>query len=199
MRLSLKYLYRLLLSGLLIFELLNNFSILHFPLSFTWAGLILTLSVAWLGIEIISFISSKLTTRSLNNSAMIAITISLYFDAIGDINLYYQNIASYDQWAHFIGGAAATMVAYSFIKNLSLSSKISLPKIGIYLFSIFTTTCLGSIYEIEEYLEDYFTGSHRLGDGPDTANDLLLSLTGAVMIMIIAMAYNSFKDKNVHN
>jgi len=51
------------------------------------------------------------------------------------------------------------------------------------------------MYEIEEYLEDYFTGSHRLGDGLDTAEDLMFNIVGGLVVLSIIVIYLKIKEK----
>lgn len=74
--------------------------------------------------------------------------------------------------------------------SLVVLPKLINPKIPLALLlflGISVTSLFGSFYEIEEYLEDAFYNHRqvRLGDGPDTANDLLLNLYGATAVGII--------------
>ena len=52
------------------------------------------------------------------------------------------------------------------------------------------------LYEIEEYSEDFFYGTNRLGDGPDTANDLMLNLIGGAIIILAIMAYRAIRESD---
>ena len=69
-------------------------------------------------------------------------------------------------------------VAIAMFAHYREKHKISL---ALMLFiSISFVGFFGSLYEIEEYLEDayYHHRQVRLGDGQDTANDLLMNLVG---------------------
>lgn len=178
---------RVLLAGILIFELLNQAGILNYTLTFTWLGLILTASVIWLFAEIVSSFLKKYCDRALPGWEMAIITGAVYIDALGDILRFYGKFSWYDQLAHFLGGMAATSVVFSVIYSFVKYKKMALELFGIGFFSVAAASFFGALYEIEEYLEDYYTGSHRLGGGPDTANDLMLNLLGSFLAAIIAI------------
>jgi len=187
---------RLLLLGLIIFELLNQFKVLNYPLTFTWLGLILTSTIIWLLLEIISFYTQKKCGRPIAGLSMLTATAVVYLDALGDIFLFYARYGFYDQVAHLVGGAAAAAIVYSIIKSLIDCQRIKLGLFGQGFFSWMTATFLGVIYELEEYFEDIFTGSHRLGDGMDTANDLFLDIVGGLVIIVIVTFYFKLKSRN---
>ena len=101
----------------------------------------------------------------------------------------------YDQAAHFTGGAACAGLVFSFLRRLTKTRIIQIGRWGLTVFSIAITGFLGSLYEIEEYLEDFFRGSHRLGDGFDTANDMLLNALGAVFIILLFILFAVAKSR----
>jgi hypothetical protein len=180
---------RLLFAELIAFELANELKILHLPLTFTWLGLILTSGSIWLSLELFSLYSRHNCGQSLSGLAMLAAAVVVYFDALGDIFFFYAKIGRYDQIAHFLGGAASALLFFSAIQILSDCRKLSLGVIGVSFFTMTSAVFLGTLYELEEYLEDIFTGSHRLGDAFDTANDLFLDFVGAILIAAICAFY----------
>jgi len=180
---------RFLIAALIVFELLNQFKILRFPLTFTWLGLILTGAGAWFLIELISLFNKKAVGRPVYGLAMLVATAGLYLDAGGDVFLLFVKYGWYDQVAHFIGGAAAAGIIYSLTKGLDDCGRIKVGDFGEAFFAWTTANFLGAVYEIAEYAEDFFTGSHRLGDAFDTANDMLLNLTGSFSILAVFLFY----------
>lgn len=58
--------------------------------------------------------------------------------------------------------------------------------------AVLVVSFFGALYEIEEYLEDFFTASMRLGDGPDTANDIMLNVIGAAVAVVIIYAVTKY-------
>jgi len=176
---------RLFLGGLFLFESLNQFGILHFTLDFTWFGLMITLMVAWLVIEAVSVYIKKACGYFLPAYCMLLVTAGIYLDALGDISGFYGQFGWYDQLAHFIGGAAAAGVLFSIIWCLNSRCKIKMGLWGLGFYSLTLASFFGVLYELEEYFEDLFRETNRLGDGPDTVNDLFLNIIGALVVIII--------------
>lgn len=181
----LRLLPRLLLAGLVLFELLNQFGILHYVLDFTWFGLAVTSIVAWLVLETASYLLKKSCGQAMNFWAIMLAVGVIYVDALGDILHFYSRFGWYDQMAHFVAGIAIAGLVFNVIWHLCQCKKISMGWLGINFITITITSFISALYEIEEYLEDFFTGSHRLGDGPDTANDLMLAILGTIVIVLI--------------
>lgn len=182
---------------LLVFEYLNHIKIFHFNLEFTWIGLIITGSAIWIILESVFFWMRRKYNYTDYGYLLFIAAIGIYIDALGDIMFFYNQYVWYDKTAHFIGGAAAGIIIFWIIKILDDCREIRLGTPGALLFSWVTAGFLSASYEIEEYLEDYYTGSHRLGDGFDTANDLMLSILGALAIIIVISVYLRYKRKEM--
>jgi len=196
----LRALPRLLLAGLILFELLNEFNVLHYTLDFTWFGLAITSIIAWIVLEISSHLLKKSCGELMNFWAMMMVVGVIYVDALGDILHFYGRFGWYDQMAHFVGGAAVAGLIFNIVWCLCSCQKIRLGNLGIGFITIAATAFISTLYEIEEYLEDYFTGSRRLGDGFDTANDLMLGIVGAIIIVLIiniVLSLYSKKSKTI--
>ncbi|OGF68627.1 hypothetical protein A3H65_00520 [Candidatus Giovannonibacteria bacterium RIFCSPLOWO2_02_FULL_45_14] len=182
---------RILLISLIGFESLNFFGFLPYATYFSWIGLLVTSVGAMAVIEIIYY-AFKRDGVVLPTLPYLISGISLWLDAVGDVAGLYGKFGWYDQSAHFMGGVAAMSVAITMFAQYRERHKISL---FLMLFIAFSFVGLfGSFYEIEEYLEDryYHGGQKRLGDGPDTANDLLVNLLGGIATGV-AYAYSQRK------
>lgn len=188
---------RFLLFILLVFEYLNHLKILHFNLQFTWIGLMITMSAIWITLELAFFWMRQKCNYARYGYLLFIATLGVYIDFFGDILSLYNRYSWYDQTAHFIGGAAGGIIVLEIIKIINDCHKIKLKFSGISFFSWMTAGFLCLLYEIEEYLEDFYTGSHRLGDGFDTANDLMLGIWGALAIITIFWLYYKRKEKNI--
>jgi hypothetical protein len=180
---------RLLFVILISFEILNGVGFLKLTLTFTWLGLIVTSVAVWIGLELFSLYSRRKCEIPLSGLAMLAAVTLIYFDAIGDIFFFYAKLGWYDKFGHFIGGAAAAIVFFSAVRNLSACRRLYLGPFGTAFFITTSSVFLGVLYELEEYFEDMLTGSSRLGDALDTANDLFLDLAGAASIALITFIY----------
>lgn len=182
---------RIFLLGLVCYELVNLFGILHNPLTFTWNGLTLTSVPVWAGLEIILFFTKKWASQINFGIVMIGATAGVYADAIGDMYLLYDKIHNYDKIMHFLGGGVICgWIVFEILRNLEDNGKIRLGIIGVGFFAWMTTAFFGVLYELSEYFEDVFTGVHiRLGDGPDTTTDLMHNELGSLLIISILVIY----------
>lgn len=180
---------------LLAFELLNFFKVFHIQLHFSWLTLAFLTIIAWLTWEIIFFYLKRQKIYSLAIIPAFLFIFSLFIDVLGNVSGWYGQIEWYDRLAHLIAGGAIGGAALAVLWGLNSSGKIklSVPMTGLFAFSL--TTVLGALYEIEEYFEDKFLGTHRLGDGPDVADDLFLDMTGALVVIIIIMLCLKFIKK----
>ena len=191
----LKIFSRLLLGGLLLFELLNYFGILNYTLDFTWLGLIITSLFVWLIVETASFFLKKYYGQSISSWGRLAVIIAIYLDSFGDIFHLFNQIWWYDRMAHLFGGGVAAGLTFNIIWIICRSRKINIGFLGISFVSLAITSLLGTVYEAEEYFEDYFFGSSRLGEGPDTADDMILNMTGGLIIILVIVIYLKIKKK----
>lgn len=176
---------RLAFAAWILVEILSWVKVLPLTLEFTWLGLILTAGFVWASLEIISWQLRKHGARYLWGITYLGALFSVCADAFGDIFRFYGNFSWYDQVTHFFGGAVVALIVFDLLTALYQSGKIILPIKGRGVVSVAIAMAMGSIYEIEEYSEDVLFKSHRLGDGFDTANDMLCNALGAAVIIII--------------
>lgn len=166
-------------------EVLSWLKLLPLTLEFTWLGLILTASVAWGALEIISWRLRKVGARTLWAGTFLATLVSQCTDAFGDILRLYGQYGWYDQVAHLIGGAVIALILYDLFTALHEGTRIKLGLQFRGFLSVLGAMAIGSLYELEEYGEDVIFGSHRLGDAFDTGNDMLLNTLGAVLLTFV--------------
>lgn len=165
-------------------EVLSWAKVLPLTLEFTWLGLILTASLAWGALEVISWRLRRVGARSLWAGTFIAVLVSQCADAFGDILRLYGQYGWYDQVTHFVGGAVVALVLFDLFTALHDSGRIQLGLTFRGFMVVLGAMAIGSVYELEEYGEDVIFGSHRLGDAFDTGNDMLLNTIGALLLVI---------------
>ncbi len=170
---------------LILFEIANYIRIFHFTLDFTWFGLTLTGIGVFAGLEITNQFFTKKIHVPLPSFIWPIAFISTGIDAFGDMAHWYSRWSWYDQVAHFTGGAVLTLVMLTVFTLVSHRHAWQHPTHLSYSYALGIATIFGVLYEIEEYLEDYFSFTNRLGDGRDTANDLLMNLLGGLTILVI--------------
>jgi len=179
-----------LIAILFIFETLNWLKILNFNIFFTWRGLLITTIIAVIILESINFYVRKKTKQQLKGWVYLCAAFLLYFDAIGDTLGLYQ-ISWYDQVAHLSAGFWAMLMLYTVFLQIKLQVSLR----GKLLFAWCITATIGTVYEIEEYIEDLVYKTNRLGDGFDTANDLLMNNSGALLMLLVITLFWHFHYK----
>jgi uncharacterized membrane protein YjdF len=186
---------RLLFVALIIFELLNYLKILQFNLEYTWLGLIITSSVAFLILEIAAHKYKKIKDHNLHWIIWFIVVGGLSLDAAGDFFHLYGKLFWWDRVVHFFISAVAcftifTVISAFWIDKFKFCLLFNSGKMRLASFLAMTSTIsLSAIYEIEEYAEDLIFHTHRLGLGVDTADDLLFNTLGALSVLIILYIY----------
>lgn len=170
---------------LILFEVANYIKVFHFTVDFTWLGLLITSIFVFAALEIGDVVLAKKLHTVLPRAVWPLSFLAVAFDAFGDMLHFYSHWIWYDQIGHFLGGAIATLVIERIYRAVARTHEWKHPHHLSLLFALGLSTVFGVLYEIEEYLEDYFKLTSRLGDGRDTANDLLMNLLGALITILI--------------
>ncbi|MFH1537041.1 MAG: hypothetical protein ABID45_03575 [Patescibacteria group bacterium] len=178
---------------LIIFEVLNYIRFFKFEVDYTWLGLIVSAFGMWALLEIANYYSLKKLKQKLPIFITILALIMLYLDAFGDMLHFYSTFIWYDQLMHFVGGTVMAIGTYYIFYKFRQVKIFKTGNLGISILTICSTTAIGVIYEWEEYFEDVINTTNRLGDGPDTANDMMLCFFGAVIVSIIISLYLKYK------
>jgi len=186
---------RLLLFGIIFFEFLNYFNILKFHLEFTWLGLIITAGLIWMLIEGINYFLKTRCHRLLHPMTWFSAFFIISLDMLGDILHFYSIYGWYDQILHFIGSVATSIIILSVLTAVNSSEVHKMGDFLIYYLTFTSIATLGVFYELEEYFEDYFTLSNRLGDGPDTMNDIFSEILGVVVIILLVIIIKKIKQR----
>ncbi len=182
---------RLLFLGLIVFELLNVLKIVEFNTQFTWLGLLITAIFILILLEVTAYKYRQKKGHYLHYSIWIIVTTALSLDAAGDFFHLYGKITWWDQVVHYGVSAIMAFTLFAVINafwvdkfKYSLLFKEGRLKLALFLAAT-SSISLGAIYEIEEYLEDVFFHTNRLGPGTDTANDLCMNTAGVLTTVIL--------------
>ncbi len=161
-------------------------------MDFTWLGLILTSLAILGGLEVTNFVLKKRTHTQIPSLIWPLALGVVVLDAGGDFFHFYSRWSWYDQVAHLLGGAVAAAVIYIIFIAVAQVHHWSHPQHLSLTYALGLATTLGVLYEIEEYLEDYFNLTNRLGSAQDTVNDLLMNLIGAFLIISLIKIFRRF-------
>ena len=182
-----------LLVGVLAFEALNYAHVLGYHLDFTWFGRVFSTSFVLLTLIGLDWLFRRKLQTRLPPIIWVLCVLILGLDFCGDVFGFYGRWEHYDQVAHFFSGPSLTICLVMAYRCIVLKRGWQLPTSAIYLLALGTDSLFAVAYELEEYLEDVFFDSHRLGDGPDTANDLMMNLLGALLTLMVLTLYTRYK------
>ncbi len=176
------HLARILIIGLFTFEFSNWIGLLDYQLEFTWVGLALTTLAVYLIVASIEYYLLAKYGIYLHWATWPMVAIMLLFDFLGDFFYLYERWLPYDRIAHAFSGIFLVPLLYSFYNRVSWAKKWRYPLVVNLVLAIGSNVFLAVLYEIEEYSEDIIYHTSRLGNGFDTANDLLMNLVGALIV-----------------
>jgi len=188
--LTLSTIWRLAFLPLIFCELLAVLGVFDIQVTYTTLGLLITSTAVFTTIEIVHRYTPPSSHVRLSWWSVLPVVAAIFFDAGGDFFHWYTLYTYFDTALHFFGTFAATAFTWNIV-TIFLRSKADN---SILLWATGTTgISLGVIYEIEEYLEDVFTESNRLGDGPDTGNDLTMDTIGALLFVVLVIVHHRRK------
>lgn len=183
-------------AALFVVEVLGAANVLPITPEFTWKGMLLQLVVIWATFEFVRWLVDR---HSLDMSVGFVgqlVLLQTVADAVGDMAHLYARFIWYDQILHMIGGFLAAVVATGLLRAVHEKRDHKLfPRAEVLVGGFSIAVVCTVLYEAEEYLEDLLTGSHRLGDGFDTANDLVLGLFGALLAALLVVVLPKLVSK----
>lgn len=169
---------------LVVFEFLYALGVAQHAVEFTWFGLVLSCLFVY-GI----LIAMEVTHRRylhvpLPGLVWVAGGLLVFVDFIGDFFHFYGRFVYYDTFAHFSSGIFVGGTFWYLATRIARGQHWRIPGWIRAFFVLSVNTLFAVFYEAEEYLEDLLFHSHRLGDGYDTVNDLLMNLCGASLVLL---------------
>lgn len=174
---NVNWLIRLLFLALAAVEVLawHGF-IFHIVPDYSWLGLMLTVGGVWLLTELID----------LSWPLRLTVFLATVLDASSDMFHLYSRFLRWDEILHFIGGGVAAVVAAWVLQRAIRNGRMSFarPAAAVFIGAVLIAAFLGMLYEVEEYLTDihYLHYQKQLGDGPDTVDDELFNIYGAIVL-----------------
>lgn len=187
---------RSLFACLVVFELLNFMQIITLNTQYTWLGLVVTSFASFALLEWTNARYKRRRGESLPGFMWLVVVMALSLDAFGDFFFLYANYVWWDQFVHFSVSAIITYLLFMsigafWIDHLQFALLFKKGKVRLTLFLASTSTLsLGTLYEIEEYLEDLLFNTHRSGGSLDTANDLVMNCLGVLLaVTLIGVFY----------
>lgn len=178
--------------GLFFFELANLLGILTFNVEYTWRGRVISTAFVFCVATFLDWILQKYARIRLHGMVWFAVITLILIDFSGDVSSLYARWRWYDQVAHFLGGPILVGTFFCVYEDLAPILKWNHPRYVTLGMAYGTSVVLAVLYEMEEYIEDIIFHSQRLGDGPDTANDLLMNLVGGLVTVVGISLYRAY-------
>lgn len=131
----------------------------------------------------------------------LAVTVILYLHyVLGEYSHFYTKIWWWDLFLHggnsLILGIVGFLLAYSFM----ITSRIKAKPILISFFSFSFAVLAGVFWEIFEFFMDYLFGFTMQKSGlVDTMTDLMMDMSGALVISILGFVYLKKKRHGLFN
>lgn len=167
--------------GLFLFELANLLGILTFNVEYTWRGRVFSTAFVFCEAALLDWILQKYAHIRLHGMVWFAVIVLILVDFFGDVSNLYARWSWYDQVAHFLGGPILVGTFVCVYEDLAPILKWNHPRYVTTGMAYGTSLLFAVLYEMQEYIEDIIFHSNRLGDGVDTANDLLMNLIGGLV------------------
>tara|TARA_Y100000034_G_scaffold136842_1_gene216297 strand:- start:1461 stop:2090 length:630 start_codon:yes stop_codon:yes gene_type:complete len=115
---------------------------------------------------------------------------------LGEIHLFYQKFWWWDVMLHGFSAIILGQIAFSLIYILNREGKIKLKPSFIALFAFCFALSAGVLWEIFEFLIDYFLKTNMQKSGLiDTMVDLIIDFIGAFLVSAIGYFYLKGKLK----
>lgn len=138
---------------------------------------------------LITYIANKtklMFPSNFQTITVIYILLALYF---GEFLKFYSRFWWWDLFLHFAFGCYGVIIFLHLIKGIfQKTNNISISRFGVFsaLSAFSFSIALGTLWEIAEFLCDYFLKTNTVNGGlEDTASDLIVKVIGAFITCII--------------
>lgn len=127
------------------------------------------------------------------------ITVILYLHfVLGEYNHFYVKIAWWDVFLHFGNSVILGFLGFLLAYSLLLASKMSTKPMLASLFALSFSVFIGVLWEIFEFIMDYFFGFTMQKSGiVDTMTDLMVDVAGAMVVSVAGFFYMRKKKDGI--
>lgn len=111
------------------------------------------------------------------------IAVSVWLDALGNFQHLYAGFWWWDRLTHTVGGMALSALFIDIFLALRRSGKLSASWGFAAWMGVLVGQLLGSVYEISEWLGDFWFKTERVRGPYDTPHDLFQNLVGGLLVL----------------
>lgn len=109
----------------------------------------------------------------------------LWLDALGNFRHFYGGYWWWDHLTHGIGGIAITSAFIDLWSGWRRGRETVISWWQATWIGLAFGQFLGAVYEVSEYLGDFWFKTHRVGLHFDTSRDLTFNLAGGLLIVLV--------------
>lgn len=123
--------------------------------------------------------------QGLSVITIIFVTGAIWLDALGNFQHLYAGYWWWDRLTHTVGGMALSAGFIDLFLAFRRSGKLQAGWSWAAWMGVLVGQLVGSIYEISEWLGDYWFDTHRVTGLYDVPHDLFQNLVGGLMVIAL--------------
>lgn len=110
--------------------------------------------------------------------------------AMGEVGDYYERIWWWDMALHGLSAVITGLIGFLFLYVFYMTHRIRVAPVYVAILTFGLAVAVGTLWEIFEFLADWFLGLNMQRSGlVDTMTDLLLNAAGAIIAAAIGYYY----------
>lgn len=114
---------------------------------------------------------------------------------LGEIRHFYHRFWWWDLMLHSFSAFIIGLIGFLFVYVFYMTNRIHLKPIYVAAFSFGFAVTIGTLWEVFEFLLDWFLGFNMQKSGlVDTMTDLIVNITGSLIAAIIGYKYVKNED-----
>lgn len=143
---------------------------------------------ASIGIVIIAMVRRQLRLRQVELPWPVAVLFAadIWANTLANILDFYSRFSFWDNIAHTVGSAVATVGILMILKILQKRGRLQLGSLFVAMVALSMALALSVVYELTEYAGDLWFDTHRITSLYDTSSDLFYNALGAVAVLLLA-------------
>lgn len=116
---------------------------------------------------------------------LLFVASSVWLDALGNFQHMYAGFWWWDRVTHTVGGMALSAIFIDIFLSLRRSGRLQASWGFAAWMGVLLGQLVGSVYEISEWLGDYWFHTERVRGPYDTPHDLFQNLLGGLLVLLL--------------
>jgi hypothetical protein len=121
----------------------------------------------------------------LSSVTLVLVASAIWLDALGNFQHMYAGFWWWDRVTHTVGGMALSAGFIDFFLAQHRSKILVASETVAIWLGFFSGQLLGAVYEISEWLGDFWFHTERVRGQYDTSHDLFQNLIGGLVVLLL--------------